>query len=261
MVNPLPNNPNLIVPGPALIFVTIDGIPSKGKHLMIGDLGGKPVPANPTIGSALVALPAAVNSTTSSNSASDSGDDSSSFIDSFGLGKLIGIIAGAVVVVLLLLLGICLWRRKASKKGGDHSPLDGGMNNRASMLGVGVGGMAGWANRGDSNGKYDRVNTPASSVHNLGSYGMENVSRSPAASPYLDSPDPGQGSRYSQNSNLGRSPLVGHEPMTYHQGGSSHGWSEYQAEGDAGQYYSDGRGAGNMYHQGEPSDESGFYAR
>lgn len=36
MVDPLPSNTNLFPPGPALAFVVVDGLPSFGKHVMVG---------------------------------------------------------------------------------------------------------------------------------------------------------------------------------------------------------------------------------
>lgn len=44
---------------------------------MIGDLENKAVPANPTVGAALAALPAAVNSSSSSNKPSSNGGSGS----------------------------------------------------------------------------------------------------------------------------------------------------------------------------------------
>ena len=44
IVNPMPSNMNIFVPGPALLFVTVNGIPSKGKYVFLGgkDLGSVP---------------------------------------------------------------------------------------------------------------------------------------------------------------------------------------------------------------------------
>lgn len=62
-VNPLPTNPNLITAGPALLFVTIAGVPSHGKFISVGDdmntIG--PAPWKPKILDELAALPAARN--------------------------------------------------------------------------------------------------------------------------------------------------------------------------------------------------------
>lgn len=253
IVNPMPTNVNLFAPGPALLFCVIDGVPSPGKFLQIGDLKGQ-MPGSPTVGATPSPLPAPVDSQKFTSTSSSFKDDSTSFIKRIGLGKLIGIIAGGVVLVLLLLLGICLWRRKPSRKAGDHSSPDGGQLNRASLLGAGMAGMTGWA-RGDGSGKYDRVDTPAWSVHNLGSsYGMGNLRGSPA----LHSQE--QEFQSNHPSDLGRSPLNGRQPPS-HQGAPSPGWNEYQAEGDAGQYYAGGRGAGDMYYEEGGSEESGFLAR
>lgn len=70
-VNPLPTNPNLITAGPALLFVTIGGVPSQGKFISIGidmkTVGN--IPWTPVVHAALQSLSAPVNST---NSAHDS---------------------------------------------------------------------------------------------------------------------------------------------------------------------------------------------
>lgn len=43
-----PNNPALFAPGPALAFVVVDGVPSIGKHVMVGNgqIGKQPTAAN-----------------------------------------------------------------------------------------------------------------------------------------------------------------------------------------------------------------------
>lgn len=64
-VNPLPTNPNLVTPGPALLFVTIGGVPSQGKFISVGGDMAKigNVPLTPSIGSALSTLTAPTNNT------------------------------------------------------------------------------------------------------------------------------------------------------------------------------------------------------
>lgn len=57
-VNPLPTNANLVTPGPALLFVTIGGVPSKGKFISVGmDMSqAGSVPVQPQIKSPLTQL-------------------------------------------------------------------------------------------------------------------------------------------------------------------------------------------------------------
>lgn len=69
-VNQLPPNPSLLAPGPAMMFLVVDGVPSEGVFVMIGNgqIGTQPTQA-------AVSLPASsvyVAPTTSSSSASSS---------------------------------------------------------------------------------------------------------------------------------------------------------------------------------------------
>jgi hypothetical protein len=96
----LPPNPNLFQPGPALMFVTIQGIPSNGSYLIVGNgiIGTQPTGAESV-------LPASVrldsvtggSSTDGSNSATAAGKKTN-------LGLIIGLAAGAGA--LLLFLGV-----------------------------------------------------------------------------------------------------------------------------------------------------------
>lgn len=156
MVNPMPINTNLMVPGPALFFVTIDGVPSVGKFVQIGDMLNKPVPAKVTVGTAPIQLPAAVNNAKYDNNPTESA------LQNFGIGKLVGIIAAAVVVIILIVVGLLCWRKRANKNG---KPAGTGAAGFAG--GAAGAGAVGWATRGDGNGEYKRVNTPTSSLHNF----------------------------------------------------------------------------------------------
>ncbi|KAM0748117.1 DUF1929-domain-containing protein [Meredithblackwellia eburnea MCA 4105] len=72
-VSQLPPNPSLFVPGPALLFVTVNNIPSVGQFVMVGSgsLGTQPV-------SAATVLPASSGNNVVSSSASGGGSKSSS---------------------------------------------------------------------------------------------------------------------------------------------------------------------------------------
>ncbi|TFY60839.1 hypothetical protein EVJ58_g4891 [Rhodofomes roseus] len=106
-VSQLPPNPNLFQPGPAMLFVTMSGVPSNATFVLIGsgDFGDQPT-------SAASALPAKVQldnvsgsapsgSGGSSSSTSSSGDSSSSGSTSH-TGAIIGGIVGAVALVGIL---------------------------------------------------------------------------------------------------------------------------------------------------------------
>ncbi|CCF48116.1 hypothetical protein NDA11_003367 [Ustilago hordei] len=242
MLNPLPNTiymNRLIVPGPALFFVTVGGVPSMGKMIMVGTgaTGTGNVPFTANLGSALVTLPAALNSTKYTAALSRPGDSSSSF----GLGKIIGIAVAGAAVLALIALGICLWRRKG-RNSRNEKP-----SSRQSA--------AAWTSRDLGSGpEYKRVDTPVGSVngrfgggrmdssHTFESYRMNDqgsVSEGKEAlGGYYDAPRSG--------SRAGFAP----SPLAYegqHARGGSHGtqgtqyqqgWGEYHA-GDAGAYYED----------------------
>ncbi|CBQ71154.1 probable Glo1-Glyoxaloxidase 1 [Sporisorium reilianum SRZ2] len=253
MVNPLPNTKamnRLFVPGPAFFFVTVGGVPSYGKKIMVGTgvSGTGNVPFTAALGSTLVSLPAPVNSTKFTASISRAGSSSSS---DFGLGKIIGIAVAGAAVLALIALGCCLWRRK-------------GRNNNEKA--AARQSAAPWTSRDMGSGpEYKRVDTPVGSVHG-GRFGSARMDSSntfesyrmhdqasaseskEALSGYYDQPRTGSRAGYAPS------------PLAYdqHGRGSSQGqyqqgWGEYHA-GDAGAYYEEnthryggGSGGGHSY--------------
>jgi hypothetical protein len=108
----LPPNPNLFQPGPAMLFVTIQGIPSNATFVTVGNgqFGTQPT-------SAISGLPASVRVNSASGSApSSSSSNSSSGGSSSHMAVIIGaVVAGiAAVGVLGAVFGICLARRRRS---------------------------------------------------------------------------------------------------------------------------------------------------
>jgi len=105
-VSQLPPNPNLFQPGPALFFVNIDGIPSTGKHLIIGNAAIGPQPTAPAS-----SLPDSVRLDSAAGSASTTGPNSSKKSNTT---VLIGGIAGGVALLLLIgaIVGFCLFKKK-----------------------------------------------------------------------------------------------------------------------------------------------------
>lgn len=113
----LPPNPNLFQPGPAMLFVTIQGIPSNATFVTVGNgqFGTQPT-------SAVSGLPASVRVNSASGSApSSSSSNSSSSGSSSHMAVIIGaVVAGiAAVGVLGAVFGICLARRRRSAAMGD----------------------------------------------------------------------------------------------------------------------------------------------
>lgn len=238
MVNPLPNTiamNRLLVPGPALFFVTVAGVPSLGKMIMVGTgaTGTGPVPFTPTLGAALTSLPAPVNSTKFTAAISKSGSSSSDF----GVGKIVGIAVAGAAVLALIALGVFLWRRKGRNSLHEKS------SARQSA--------APWTSRDAGSGpEYKRVETPIGSVngryaggrtdssHTFDSYRMHDQGSASeskeALSGFYDQPRSGSRAGYASS------------PLAYDQYGRGNaqaghyqqGWGEYHA-GDAGAYYED----------------------
>jgi hypothetical protein len=128
----LPPNPNLFQPGPAFLFVTINGIPSNGTYVIIGNgqTGTQPT-------SSASVLPANLLASSASGSAPNNTSSNSNGSSSSHMGLIIGaVVAGiAVVGVLGAVFGICLARRRreAAAKSGPTYPVSG----------TGIGGFTG----------------------------------------------------------------------------------------------------------------------
>lgn len=121
----LPSNANLFQPGPAFLFVTINGIPSNGTYVIVGNgqIGTQPTsPAS--------VLPDNVLASSASGSApgnTSNGNNSSS--SSSHIGLIIGGVVGAIALVGVLgaVFGICLAkrRREAAAKPSSTYPMSG----------------------------------------------------------------------------------------------------------------------------------------
>ncbi|KAI0317556.1 glyoxal oxidase N-terminus-domain-containing protein [Amylostereum chailletii] len=202
----LPPNANLFQPGPAFLFVTVNGIPSNGTYVLIGSgsVGTQPtadasvLPASVRVDSASGSAPGSSTSTSSNGSSSD--DDSSSS----HTGILIGaVVAGiAAVGILGAIFGICIARRR--RAAAQSVPGPAYQMNATSNSGLGVRGLR----NSDSSAFVPLQQSNMSSVSLMGG---------PPQSPYHDhfdgrahSPhassmdyDPYDAPRPSTNSNLG----------------------------------------------------------
>ncbi|KAH9042440.1 DUF1929-domain-containing protein [Lactarius pseudohatsudake] len=123
----LPPNPNLFQPGPCFLFVTINGIPSNGTYVIVGNgqTGAQPTSSASVLPANVLASSASGSAPSSSPSNSDKSSSSSSH-----KGLIIGaVVAGiAVVGVLGAVFGICLARRRreaALVNTGPTYPLSG----------------------------------------------------------------------------------------------------------------------------------------
>ncbi|KIM38769.1 copper radical oxidase [Hebeloma cylindrosporum] len=93
-----PPNPNLFQPGPALMFVNIQGIPSNGSYLIVGNgiIGTQPTAAESV-------LPASVRLDSVTGGSSDGSNSSSTSSEKkSNSGLIIGVAAGAGALLLLL---------------------------------------------------------------------------------------------------------------------------------------------------------------
>lgn len=114
-----PPNPNILQPGPLLIFVNIYGIPSNGTYAIVGngEIGPQPtqvaavLPPSTRLDSVSGTAP---NSSTTANAVSPSQSNGASTSHT---GEIIGGIVGAIVVVGIIGagFGICMARRRRAK--------------------------------------------------------------------------------------------------------------------------------------------------
>lgn len=119
-VSQMPPNANLFQPGPALLFVTVDGIPSNGTHLLVGNgqVGTQPIAAEATLPTSSVSDKNLSGSSSTTNDKNDTTGTkgAASPEETGGLSKtvLIGAIAGGVAVVLIIGAVILMRRRRNS---------------------------------------------------------------------------------------------------------------------------------------------------
>jgi hypothetical protein len=136
----VPPNPSLLTPGPALLWVTVNGIPSNGTMVQVGNgqIGTQPT-------SAASSLPNSVELASASGSADSSktgGSHSTHGVSHTGI--LIGVIAGAVAVIGILgaLAGICLARRRRRRAAANQSLSASYPMSSTAGAGAGAGAVA-----------------------------------------------------------------------------------------------------------------------
>ncbi|KZW01846.1 DUF1929-domain-containing protein [Exidia glandulosa HHB12029] len=110
-VSPPPPNSNLLTPGQVLFFVVVDGVPSVGTHVLVGNgqFGAQPV-------NAVVELPPNAESrkfSAGGDSQSDASHESGDKEKSGHTAIVIGVAVAAVLVLAIALaIGICYCRRR-----------------------------------------------------------------------------------------------------------------------------------------------------
>ena len=111
-VSQMPPNANIFQPGPAFVFVTINGIPSNGSYVIIGSGNIETQTMNP-----VDTLPAAVLDSSASGTGSSSGSSNSSSghngaSSSLSGGAVGGIVAAAIAVLAIFGTVLFLLRRR-----------------------------------------------------------------------------------------------------------------------------------------------------
>ncbi|KAJ6629107.1 glyoxal oxidase N-terminus-domain-containing protein [Mycena sp. CBHHK59/15] len=113
----MPPNPNLFQPGPALLFVVVNGIPSNGTYVIVGS--GK-TETQPTTDASV--LPENILQSTASGSASTTSTSSggkaepSTSVSTSHIGLIAGIAGGVAALALLaLVVGLCLARQRRAR--------------------------------------------------------------------------------------------------------------------------------------------------
>ena len=131
-----PPNPNIFQPGPAFLFVTVNGIPSNGTYVIVGSgqVGNQPTAAAsvlpPNVLSASATGGAGSSTPNNSNTSSSTSPSSSSHT-----ATIIGATVGAIAVIGILgaLIGITLARRR--RAGTPSAPAMRGQTNAMAMAG------------------------------------------------------------------------------------------------------------------------------
>jgi hypothetical protein len=109
-VSQVPPNPNLLTPGPALMFVVVNGVPSNGTMVIVGNgqVGTQPTQAAATLPDSVnLASASGGSGTGSSNSSSSSSSSKSAAAGQHvmtGSALLGGVVAGVALVIGNLLL-------------------------------------------------------------------------------------------------------------------------------------------------------------
>ncbi|KAJ3576024.1 hypothetical protein NP233_g715 [Leucocoprinus birnbaumii] len=139
-----PPNPYIFQPGPAFLYVVINGIPSNGTYVILGNgqIGPQPTAADSTLPDSIKA----------DASASGSGQESNSSTSATSKTVIIGAVVGGIVLIGLIggLIGFFVVRRKRASQRKQPSNLEFAMNN-SSRFGPGAG-----AGGADNDGIYQR---------------------------------------------------------------------------------------------------------
>ncbi|KAF5391110.1 hypothetical protein D9757_003069 [Collybiopsis confluens] len=140
----MPPNPNIFQPGPAMVFVVVNGIPSNGTFVIVGS--GK---VETQVTQAASVLPTSVRLDSASGSAAGTTTGNSDSPSSGGTSHTATIIASIVAGIVVLgiigaIIGICMSRRRRAAAARQNAESSYAMSNAS---GVGAsGGYGGYKN-------------------------------------------------------------------------------------------------------------------
>lgn len=213
-VAPAPPNANLFQPGPAFLYVTVDGIPSNGTYVTVGNgqIGTQPLGAVPSLPNS-VRLDSVKGTGESGSNTSSSGNNSGAS----HTGPLIGGIVGAIALVGILgaIFGICLARRRraALRNSPSSSYPMGTAPNAGGVGGVGGGNIFPGAGARGMRSSDSSAFVPLQQDNQSMAWNASSLS---VNSPYLDHTPNSPGGRGMQSGEF--DPYYQHMPAMNHHG-------------------------------------------
>jgi len=205
-VSQLPANPNLFTPGPALMFVVVDGVPSQGKMLTVGTGN---IERQPTVVAA--ALPPITTSTVKDAGGDNDGKnddgkggDKTESSSTPSIGLIVGAAAGGIAAAAAL--GALIWficRKKNARKGPPAAAFD---SDQAF-----VGGALATAGAQQQYGRVDTAATPDSAYPSYSTGAFNNRPGALTGAPFAMS---SANSRGSYHSSLNELPAP-QQPLNY----------------------------------------------
>ncbi|KAI0327729.1 DUF1929-domain-containing protein [Cubamyces sp. BRFM 1775] len=181
-----PPNPNLFQPGPAMLFVTMSGIPSNGSWVIVGSGNIEQQPTKPaSVLPASVRLDGASGTGSSSTTSSGKADGSTNGATSH-TGAIVGGIIAAIAAVGILGAGFGIWmarrRRAAAQQASSLSYPMGTAPGGAGGVASGARAAGGGLRSSDSS-----AFMPLSQANGSTTWGA-NASSLSLNSPYYDDP-------------------------------------------------------------------------
>ena len=111
-ISQMPPNANIFQPGPAFVYVTINGIPSNGTYVIVGSGNIETQTMNPVDTLPAAVLDSSASGTGSSNNSSNSSSGHNGASSSLSGGAVGGIVAAAIAVLAIFGTVLLLLRRR-----------------------------------------------------------------------------------------------------------------------------------------------------